>query len=133
MLSSRRRLGYGIRPVVLVEDYQMREAFWNSNGVAGMYVIAASRDVFGESIIWMKENKIPRGVERITERSLEFKWNIEYGFKRVKSKNVEEAVNQYRSIEVDPKSMKFKADQIKAPLKPGDISLERGFSLELQE
>ncbi|MDP2925300.1 MAG: hypothetical protein Q8N99_02930 [Nanoarchaeota archaeon] len=123
ILNSRRRLGHGIRSVAVVESYGMREAFWNPYGVAGMYTVTVSRDVFGDDNIWIRENKIPRGVERITERNLVFKCNIEHRFKKVKCKNVEEALRLYKSIEVDPNSMGFTAEEIE---KIQDVELTNG-------
>jgi len=140
ILNSRTRFGHGIRPVAIVESYEMREARWSPYGVAGMYVVTVSRDVFGDFSIWMKENKIPKCVERVTERNLVFKWNIEYRFRRARCKNVEEALRLYKSIEVDPKSMGFTAEEIKkiqheeqtnGQFQIRHISMGSGYTLDL--
>ncbi len=134
ILNSRKWFGYGIRPVAVVEDYETRESRSNKPyGAEGMYIVAISTDVFSDFEIWNKENKIPKCVERATERMMIFKLNIEHSFKKVKCKSIEEALQFYRSIEVDPKLMGFTAEQISAPLKHGETSWGRGYHLDFQE
>lgn len=134
ILTNRRRLGYGIRPVIQIEDYQLRDSRSTyPYKVEGYYLVTTHRDIFGDFDIWANKNKIPKGVERISERSLIFKHNIEYGFKKVNCKNIEDAVKLYKSVEVDPKSMGFTAEQISTPLNPGEVSFSRGFLLDDKE
>lgn len=98
ILRHRDILGYGIRPVVVVNGYVREDAF----GEAGKYDITMHRDGEGNFSDWMRQNEVPQGVERtVREHEIHFKWNIENHFKKVPVNSVDEALALYASREVE--------------------------------
>lgn len=99
ILRSRNALGYGIRPVAVVNGYEIRE---DQFGKAGRYDITMYRDGGGDFFQWVRQNEVPQGVERIIkEHEIHFKWNIENHFRKVPFKTVDEALAYYASREVE--------------------------------
>lgn len=99
ILRSRTYLGYGIRPVAVVNGYEVRE---DQFGKIGKYDITMYRDGQGDFLQWMRRNEVPLGVERtVGEHEIHFKWNIENGFKKVPVNSLDEALAWYASREVE--------------------------------
>ena len=103
ILRNRRIVGFGVRPVMVVNGYEVREGMF---GREGNYDTTSYIDSKGNFLQWMKQNEIPRGVERtIDEHQKHFKWNLEYHFKKVPVSSVEQALALYRSKEVEPQTI----------------------------
>jgi len=100
ILRGRNAFGYGIRPVAVVNSYEVRE---DQFGKAGKYHITMYRDGQGDFFQWMRQNEVPQGVERVvSEDEVHFKWNIENQFKKVPVTSVDEALVFYASRKVEP-------------------------------
>jgi hypothetical protein len=98
-LRNRRPFGYGIRPVAVVNGYEVRE---NEFGKAGKYDITMYSDETGDFLQWMRQNEVPQGVERtVSDHEIHFKWNIENHFKKVPVNSVDKALALYASREVE--------------------------------
>ena len=101
ILRDRKLGGYGVRPVAIVNSYEIRESQF---GKDGGYDIAMYRDKKADFFQWMEKNEVPQGVERIaSEHEIHFKWNIENQFKKVPVNSVDEALALYASREVEQK------------------------------
>jgi len=98
LILKNRVFGYGIRPVAVVNNYEIDES---SFGKAGKYNITMHKDDEGDFIRWMEQNKIAQGVGRGTHNQFYFKWNIENRFKKASVNSIEEALDLYASIEVE--------------------------------
>jgi hypothetical protein len=99
ILRGRGAFGYGIRPVAVVNGYEVRE---DQFGKVGKYDITMYRDGEGDFFQWMRENVVPQGVERtVNEHEIHFKWNIENQFKKVPVNSVDEALALYASRELE--------------------------------
>jgi len=90
MLKNRDTLGYGIRPIAIVQKYEtVRDQF----GESGRYLVTMTTDTSFVPIEdsdgkivgcrWYDENIIPAGVRRASKSERHFKLNIETDFKRV--------------------------------------------------
>lgn len=99
ILSSRSIFGYGLRPVAVVNGYEIRES---RSGKTGKYDITMYHDAEGNFFQWMRQNEVPQGVERtVGEHEIHFKWNIENQFKKVPVSSVDEALALYVSRKVE--------------------------------
>jgi len=96
ILRSRRIFGYGIRPVVVVDGYEIKTEYHKP---VGYYNMTAFRDADANYFDWVKNNTVPKNVVRTVTNETHFKWNAENGFKKVNVKTVEEALAFYRSRE----------------------------------
>jgi len=100
ILRDRNAFGYGIRPVAVVNGYELKEDQFG--GKAGKYDITMYRDEQGDFSQWMKQNEVPQGVERtVSESEIHFKWNIENQFKKVPVNSIDEALVLYASREIE--------------------------------
>ncbi len=99
ILRDRRTAGYGVRPVAVVNRYELREDQFDRRGE---YDITMYRDEAGHLLRWVRQNEIPQGIERIaSEHEIHFKWNIENHFRKVPVRTVDEALALYASREVE--------------------------------
>lgn len=91
VLKDRCIYGYGIRPVAVIDDYRMKK-----DSQEGKYHLTMHADADGDFEAWMKGNEVPQGVKRETcTGEIHFKWNIENQFKKIRVKNVDEALSHY--------------------------------------
>ncbi len=99
ILRGRDIFGYGLRPVAVVNGYDLKK---DQFGKAGKYDIAMYRDKQGDFFQWMQQNEVPQDVERIvSEHEIHFKWNIENQFRKVPVNSIDEALALYASREVE--------------------------------
>jgi len=99
ILRRRNTFGFGIRPVAVVNGYEVREG---PSGKAGKYDITMYRDAQGDGFQWMSRNEVLKGVERTRSESKNcYKWTIENKFKKVPVNSVEEALALYKSRQVE--------------------------------
>ena len=96
ILKRRNIFGYGVRPVLVVEGYEIKI---EGSRAAGRYNMTAHTDVGSDFFVWMNKNMVPEDVERTVANETHFKWNIENQFRKVKVKTVEEALALYKSEE----------------------------------
>lgn len=101
ILRDRRIFGYGVRPVAVVNGFEIKDFGF---GIEGKYNITMYRDAKEDFFQWATRNEILHGVERIVnEHEIHFKWNIENQFKKVNVNSVDEALALYASEEAEPR------------------------------
>jgi len=83
ILKGRNLFGYGIRPVAVVEGYEIKKGALD---IKGRYSIMIHGDTDGNFENWMKHNIVPKDTTRTINLEIHFKWNIEYHFKKVNVK-----------------------------------------------
>jgi hypothetical protein len=92
-------LGHGVRPVLVVNNYKKE----------GNYDITVHIDNTsikeGAYGLWIYQNKVPKGVERIVREETRMKIIIENNFKKVKVNSIEEALALYKSREIEQQEL----------------------------
>ncbi len=97
ILRNRGFVGFGIRPVMKIQNYTLEE---RGGRLESKYTVLMQSDMEGDFDRWIQRNEVLQGVERVVEEEVHFKWNVEYLFKRVSTKTLDEAVKRYNSKEI---------------------------------
>lgn len=77
-LKSKRRFGYGIRPIGKIIGYEKDEKTGEN-----FYIVEMENDAGGDFFEHVKTGYVPEGVQRKKEIQRHFKWNIEHHFKLI--------------------------------------------------
>ncbi|GEM_PF-4007758 len=109
ILKNRGAVGFGVRPVMVIEGYDKDLGVGSDVKETYSYVVTRHTDLYdstwqtdvGDQVDeWRVKNEVPKGIERVVgEHEVHFKWNLEYLFRRVCVRDVDEALALYGSRE----------------------------------